>query len=386
MKFFIMGIKFHDKYKDEWSGPATILGSDGKVLFLKYGNMLRRVHITKVVKENNSFSRNSSEMGHNDDKSTNNDEHNQTSDYPEEQSIEKSNDETENMVLPKRPSLLRCPDKNRKITFKELNSDIWKEGEVIKVCKLDNKGSSCILKLDNNVEEEIDFSSGNYKWMYQNFFCERCDGQFPTRKGLNKHVSLSHKEDEAFQEKEPLVSFNISEEQVCMTTDTYLRKQIRFKEINDERSRNEEWRTIVNNTDEDEAYYHELKENDSNKEKCDEAKEKELNNFDEYKVYEEVEDEGQQVFGTRFVLTQKDDGNIKARFVIKGFQEEIQFSDSPTASRDTLKVFFSITANQKWTLEGSDVRAAFLQSDVINRDVFIEPPPQRKKRMELSGS
>ena len=154
-KFYFKDKEIHDKYKDEWSGPATILGSDGKVLFLKYGNMLRRVHITKVVKENNSFSRNSSEMGHNDDKSTNNDEHNQTSDYPEEQSIEKSNYETENMVLPKRPSLLRCPDNNRKISFKELNSDIWKEGEVIKVCKLDNKGSSCILKLDNNVEEEI---------------------------------------------------------------------------------------------------------------------------------------------------------------------------------------------------------------------------------------
>ena len=30
-------------------------------------------------------------------------------------------------------------------------------------------------------------------------------------------------------------------------------------------------------------------------------------------------------------------------------------------------------------MEGSDVRSAFLQSDIIDRDVFIKPPPQRKK-------
>ena len=84
-------------------------------------------------------------------------------------------------------------------------------------------------------------------------------------------------------------------------------------------------------------------------------------------------------WGPDLCSQKKDDGSIKARFVIKGFQEDLKFSDSPTESRDTLKVFFSITANQKWMLEGSDVRAAFLQSDIIDRNVFIEPPPQRKK-------
>ena len=108
-------------------------------------------------------------------------------------------------------------------------------------------------------------------------------------------------------------------------------------------------------------------------------REKELSNFDEYKVYEEVNDEGQQILGTRFVITEKEDGSLKARFVIKGFQEELDHTDSPTASRDTLKVFFSITANQKWVLEGSDVRSAFLQSETIDRDIFIEPPDIRKK-------
>ena len=105
---------------------------------------------------------------------------------------------------------------------------------------------------------------------------------------------------------------------------------------------------------------------------------KEMNNFEYYKVFEEVEDRGQTVLGTRFVLSTKQDGSIKARFVIKGFQEEHFQSDSPSASRDTLKLFCSLTANEKWKICGSDVRAAFLQSDAIDREVYVQPPPQKK--------
>lgn len=63
-------------------------------------------------------------------------------------------------------------------------------------------------------------------------------------------------------------------------------------------------------------------------------------------MYDEVKYEGQNVIGTRFVLTEKDDKSIKARFVIKGFQEDINESDSPTESRETLKVFLTISANK----------------------------------------
>ena len=44
-----------------------------------------------------------------------------------------------------------------------------------------------------------------------------------------------------------------------------------------------------------------------------------------------------------------------------------------------MKVFCSIAANQKWTVEGSDVRAAFLQADKLEREVYIEPPKERKR-------
>ena len=95
---------------------------------------------------------------------------------------------------------------------------------------------------------------------------------------------------------------------------------------------------------------------------------------------------GQGVNGTRFVLTEKHDGSIKARFVIKGFQEEHYQSESPTASRKTLKVFCTISANEKLKVVASDLRAAFLQSDTIDREIYVEPPPQRKRRESFGKS
>ena len=74
------------------------------------------------------------------------------------------------------------------------------------------------------------------------------------------------------------------------------------------------------------------------------------------------------MLGTRYVLTEKADGTIKARFVTKGFQEQFSLpSDSPTSSRETVKVFLAIAANEGWKVECSDVSSAFLQSDKIDR-------------------
>ena len=39
-----------EKDKLEWSGPATLIGQKGKLIFLKYGNNLRRVHICRLIK------------------------------------------------------------------------------------------------------------------------------------------------------------------------------------------------------------------------------------------------------------------------------------------------------------------------------------------------
>ena len=94
--------------------------------------------------------------------------------------------------------------------------------------------------------------------------------------------------------------------------------------------------------------FSEVVENESNKTECELAKEKEMKNFEDYGAYEEVEYDGQHTLGSRYVLTRKDDGSIKARFVVKGFQEKYKSqADSPTASRESLKLYLSIVANER---------------------------------------
>ena len=77
-----------------------------------------------------------------------------------------------------------------------------------------------------------------------------------------------------------------------------------------------------------------------------EAKQREIENWEKYGVFEEVEDIGQERVGSRWVITRKEkaDGqktNCKGRLVAKGFQEkEAPQSDSPTMLRESMKIFF----------------------------------------------
>ena len=68
---------------------------------------------------------------------------------------------------------------------------------------------------------------------------------------------------------------------------------------------------------------------------CIEAKEKELENWDNFGTYEEVEDVGQKTLNTNWVLVKKADG-VKARLCVRGDQErdkEHIRTDSPTVHK-----------------------------------------------------
>ena len=240
------------------------------------------------------------------------------------------------------------------------------------ICKI-------LLPLDD--VEVVDFSSGSFIWKYTNFECNQCGKDYTTKRGLYQHKHTSHntkyKRDDETDRKtsnndEKTKSVKISDkisiipevadetkedtpENQCNPSLKHNDNEqiVRFKEVTDEREKNTQW--VESHHREDEAYFTELKETEENYELCQEAKRKEIENFEDYQVFEEVSDQGQHVIGTRFVLTNKPDGSIKARLVIKGFQEDFHQSDSPTASQDTLKVFCAITANKKWKIMGSDV-------------------------------
>ena len=106
------------------------------------------------------------------------------------------------------------------------------------------------------------------------------------------------------------------------------------------------------------------------------AKDKELQKFKDRKVYEEVLDEGQPTVSVRWVTTLKPDGTVKCRLVGRGYEENTESirTDSPTCSRDTMRVLMSIVVGVGWTIQHIDVESAFLQGKQLDRDVYIRPP------------
>ena len=67
--------------------------------------------------------------------------------------------------------------------------------------------------------------------------------------------------------------------------------------------------------------------------------------------------------------------------VARGFQEDLKpQSDSPTAHRGSLKLFMAICAlNNVENITAIDIKAAFLQSDKLDRDVYMKVPNDIRK-------
>ena len=126
----------------------------------------------------------------------------------------------------------------------------------------------------------------------------------------------------------------------------------------------------------------ELSIKEQEREDVKEAIQKELENMKSYEVFGEKMPIGdKEVVGTRMVVTEseKHDGQkkkIKARLVCQGFKElDKAQSDSPTAHRESLRLFLSLSAVKRYSrLSSMDISAAFLQSESLEREVFIQLP------------
>ena len=121
----------------------------------------------------------------------------------------------------------------------------------------------------------------------------------------------------------------------------------------------------------------------SNDPNYDEAKEKELQNWKNLEVYEEVEDVGQDRVSVKWVLNEKEVDNVKikkARLVARGFQEENDDlpTDSPTCNNESKRAAYAVIASKKWDVNSLDVKAAFLQGKDLDRKIYLKPPKEAK--------
>ena len=109
---------------------------------------------------------------------------------------------------------------------------------------------------------------------------------------------------------------------------------------------------------------------------------KELDDFEQFDVYEEVlRPENANLIATQWVVVDKEteQGDIKrkARLCMRGDRERNKHlipTDSPTVNKLTLKLMLTIAASKGWEVQCSDVTRAFLQTEDIDREVYVIPP------------
>ena len=123
----------------------------------------------------------------------------------------------------------------------------------------------------------------------------------------------------------------------------------------------------------------------SSKEAVNLAKQRELNEWKSQNVYTEVEDNGQDLITLRWVCQPKvidGQASVKARLCARGFEEESDIrSDSPTCSREGVRIALTLIAAQKWKVNSLDVKTAFLQGRAIDRDIYVRPPKEADTTM-----
>ena len=92
-------------------------------------------------------------------------------------------------------------------------------------------------------------------------------------------------------------------------------------------------------------------------------------------VFEEIQDNGQQQFSSRWLYSEKNDGKVKARLVARGF-EDVERSNlvknSSTCSRDAFRAFLGVASTMsKWIFGSLDVKSVFLQGTRIKKSVIL---------------
>ena len=113
------------------------------------------------------------------------------------------------------------------------------------------------------------------------------------------------------------------------------------------------------------------------------ARQSELSNWKKNIVYTIFPDVGQSKITTRWIDNEK-----KSRLVARGFHEKNVNvrTDSPTCSKEGFKAALAIIISNGWSCNSLDVKTAFLQSDKIDRPVYLLPPPEAKcKKGKLWG-
>lgn len=338
------GDKVYFKRDDSnrWSGPGTIIGCDGKVYFVRHGSVYIRVSSNRILKANDASNLNRSDTDEEEDK-----EISRSDVEREPPNLIADSDDDENSVTSSNRNVIPAIETNDEEHDVESNN------------------TNTVPIVDTNDDESgANISSTN-----------RNTGQIELP---NKADRIRYKiHDQGWKEADVLSRGGKSS--------GMNRSWINLKNVDEEKAvgvdfdQVEEWTKI----NPEEVHIIQIPRSRHGENEVVMAKKKEIENWQKFQVYEEVDDKGQNCITTTWVITEKRiDGQmgIKARLVARGFEDqEVVQTDSPTAAKSTLRILICIAGKYSWHVKSTDIKAAFLQGRPIERDIYLEPPAIEKK-------
>lgn len=325
---------------DRWSGPGVVIGQDYQQILVRIGGFLYRVHPCRIILAQES-----------------------------EKAINKSYEEN-----------MKTQEENLNNHAVEL--DIEDEVEIDGMVEQVEEGQH-----DEEVQENIEEQQAHENRDNEILNNEVGDNnevratdrrqRFP-RIGINIKYR-THDEDE-WKEAEVESRVHLYKDNNLFNVKLYNTEeaiQVDFK------NEVKEWKLLPNQEETEEIYICAIKE----REEIKLAKSAELENWRRNQVYEEVEDAGQDRVSVKWILKEKiSDGKIKykARLVARGFEELGETrSDSPTCSKESIRIMLTIAAAKSWNCNALDIKAAFLQGNPIGREVYLKPPVEAKCQGKL---
>jgi transposase InsO family protein len=302
---------------NKWKGPGKVIGQDGKVVFVRHGSVYVRVHPCRLVRVGEEF-------------------------------VKDAEKEVSGETTSSRSEVVTSHDEQ--ISDDETVESV---GEMLDPVHVDVQPVASGSVPSVRVTEKKDLPQNNDNIVYRTYGSDT----------WIKSVVL-HRGGKSTGQNWAYLNVHDSGEE--------LPKGIDFvKDV-------EEWK-LVDETGSAEVNVVKADPCRTAESEIDTAKQKELLNWKTFGVYEDIVDEGQVTVSTRWVLTEKEvegTSTTKARLVARGFEEDPIQSDSPTANKDTLRIFFAITSSMGWPCQCIDIKAAFLQGKEISREVYLKPPAE----------
>ena len=368
----------------QWKGPGVVIGQDGQQVLVKHGSTYVRVHPCRLILKGTDSQlsqtnlSNSSLVTHKDinkecqsrtssNLSLASDDDNDISVIDDDENVSNETEENQQTssnidsrldsdTVPNEHSLQRKLIKDSFIKVRLQGEDDWK-----KVKLVNRAGKAKGIYKNSWNTENVDTGEANY------FDLDRVEWEFDTPSSIEENQASEVTQDCLFSTVYTAEEFKLNDKEAtfedCLFSNGLTSEGLNKILLSEECFYN----NILKSTCEDTVL---------------DAKLKEIESWRTNNVFEEVPNCGQKTMSVRWVISPKIvEGKMstKARLCARGFEETVlNRTDSPTCSREGMRIALSLISSYHWTLNSIDIKTAFLQGNAIDRNVYLKPPCEVK--------